>query len=771
MILTPPEIKKIIGCVLLLILANTAVYFNSLKGAFQFDDLPLIQSHWVEDLDAFDRQVRFSSFENRPVVLWTYALNNTLGKNRVFGFHLFNLAVHIGVTLLIFFTISRTQYLTAGKDFSWRNEPLLSASRASGFPLATALLFALHPLNTDSVSYISSRSTLLATFFYLLALYLFTCLFSRKNKIPQFNLRWVLCITILISAYMSIASKLIGATLPFLMGLWYLGFIVSTQKPQFAEKFSQPKWVAGLFLLAGASFAGAYIVTDSWLFIAKDQGLELYGRMPYFLVQIKVIVFYYLKLFLFPFNLNVDSGLPFSTPASDPFIFLAGLVIIGIFFVATRGRNLWVAIGFIWFFITLAPTSSIIPLNDLAVEHRTYLPMTLGLCMVVGLGVLSGPWRCLMLLVLLPMFALGTATRNNDWISEISLWKDSAQKNPKSTRTHNNLGKAYFEKGDLALAAHHLEKSVAIIPHFIDTQYNIKSAENFLKRREKVTDQKSANIFIHSKSIRLLAELVEPHYNLASVYLDQGRLDDAEKEYLKTLALRPGHFSSKIGLSSVYNRQGLYNQATVTLELAIKENLANADHSFALARSNLGELYGKTGKIENAITEWEAALKIDPSLFPAHFNLGTAYMMTGKFELAVNAFKHCLKLNSRYEPALFNLAKVYQKQKKWDESTQQFKNFLEVTGPRPSAYAQIGFNLNRQADWKNAQEFLKNSLSLQPHNFNARISLAETLANLGQMKKARELLQTALKMDPSPAQNEAINKMMVDLTGPQNATP
>ena len=115
---------------------------------------------------------------------------------------------------------------------------------------------------------------------------------------------------------------------------------------------------------------------------------------------------------------------------------------------------------------------------------------------------------------------------------------------------------------------------------------------------------------------------MEPHYNLASVYLDQGRLDDAEKEYLKTLALRPGHFSSKIGLSSVYNRQGLYNQATVTLELAIKENLANADHSFALARSNLGELYGKTGKIENAITEWEAALKIDPSLLPAHFNLG-----------------------------------------------------------------------------------------------------------------------------------------------------
>ena len=156
---------------------------------------------------------------------------------------------------------------------------------------------------------------------------------------------------------------------------------------------------------------------------------------------------------------------------------------------------------------------------------------------------------------------------------------------------------------------------------------------------------------------------------------------------------------------------------------------------------------------------------------PAYFNLGTAYMVNDKFEFAVSAFKHCLKLNSRYEPALFNLAKVYQKQEKWDTSTQQFKSFLEVTGPRPSAYAQIGFNFNRQADWENAQDFLEKSLSLQPNNFNARISLAETLANLGQMKKARELLQTALKMDLSPAQNEAINKMMVNLTGPQNATP
>ncbi|MBT5028541.1 MAG: tetratricopeptide repeat protein [Nitrospina sp.] len=750
MISTPPEIKKFIGCVLLLILASIAVYFNSLKGSFQFDDLPLIESPWVANLQAFDHHIRFSSFENRPVVLWTYALNNSLARGQVFGFHLLNLAIHIGVTLLIFFIIYQTQSLQL------KSRTLAFKERA--FPLATALLFAIHPLNTDSVTYISSRSSLLATFFYLLSLYLFTHLFSRKNNILGFNFRWGLLVLLLISSYMSVASKLIGATLPVLMGIWYLGFIVSPQKPDFIKKISQPKYIVSIILFVGIVLAGAYIVADSWLYIAKDQGLELYGRMPYFLVQTKIIIFYYLKLFLFPFNLNIDSGLPFSSLSSDPFIWMAILCIVGIFYGVLRTGNLWLAVGFIWFLITLAPTSSIIPLNDLAVEHRTYLPMTLGLCMIAGCVVLSRYRLCLILL--LPLFALTTTSRNSDWISEISLWKDSAAKNPHSTRPYNNLGKAYYEKGNLAIASQHLQKSVANIPGFIRAQYNLKNAQSFLQRREIMTGQKFDKNN-PSKSTQVLAELVEPHYNLASVYLDQGRLQDAEKEYLKTLALRPGHLSSQIGLSSVYKQKGWVNQAVSTLERAVQDNLSNTDPRFSLARLNLGELYGKTGKIDKAIIQWQAALKINPSLLPAHFNLGTAYMMTDQLELSVNAFEQCLELNSRYEPALFNLGIVLQKQGRWNASTQEFENFITLMGANPSALAHIGFNFNQQTDWNKAQEFLEKSIALQPNLINARLSLSETFAKLGKIKKAREQLQIALQMNP--AKSEIINSMMRQL--------
>jgi protein O-mannosyl-transferase len=752
----PLKIKSLLGCMTLLILISMLVYFNSLKGSFQFDDIPLIKSHWLVNTNAFFDHPRSAQIGNRPILYWTFALNNQLALHQVFGFHLINLALHIGVTLLIFFTIWRARYLQ--NKCGWI------------FPLTTALLFSLHPLNTDSVSYISSRSSLLATFFYLLTLYIFLNLF-RPEKVIQLPKKMILSLLVLSGIYFSMASKLIGATLPFMLTVWYWGFIGQKKYPNFHKSVMNDRSVAIGFTLITIISCGVLFFGDPWIYLALDQGLELFGRAPYFMVQLKVIVFYYLKLFYFPFNLNVDSGFSFSGPMTDPTIIFSGLIILAILLAVLKFKNIWVIIGAIWFFITLAPTSSFIPLNDLAVEHRMYLPMSLGLSLIAGVGIKTLPAfiRLKLLVVLLALLGATTATRNADWVSELSLWKDSVTKNPLSPRPHNNVGKAYYEKGDLARASYHFEKSVENIPEFVINQYNIQNPVSFLVRRSKILGKGGKSESKSPDSLKIMAELVEPHYNLASVYLDQGRLDEAEKEYLKTQALRPGHFSSNIGLSSIYNQKGLYDQSMSLLERALQENISSSDPGIALARLNLGELYAKTGKIKNAIIEWEAALKVDPSLLPVHFNLGTAYMMTGELDLAENAFKHCLKLNNRYSPALFNLAKFYQMQKKWDESSQQFYIYLEVTGPNPSAYAQIGFNFNRQSDWENAQKFLEKSISLQPDNVDTRIYLAETLGRLGKIEKAREQLQTAL--NPNPVQSAAINKMMLSFTSPENKTP
>ncbi|MBN4079852.1 tetratricopeptide repeat protein [bacterium AH-315-C08] len=734
----PARIQKQLACILLLVLSSTGIYFNSLKGSFQFDDVPLISNQWIEDLDSFNQFVKISSFENRPVLLWTYALNNSLGKNKEFGFHLLNLMLHIGVTLLIFFSVLKTSYFQESfNDTRNKNPGIRNPTRIWIFPFITALIFSLHPLNTDSISYISSRSSVLATFFYLLSLYLFLNLFSpEKKKTPLVNNLFLIPLVVA-TMYLSLASKLIAATLPLLMSFWYFVFIFSRKN---MEALWKRNWAYLLLLLI--SIAALFLSGGSWLYNAKDQGLELYGQLPYLLIQIKVIVFYYLRLFLFPFNLSVDSGMPFSSINEDPFIIFAIVIISGIVAAAIKSRNIWLLAGTAWFFITLAPTSSFMPLNDLAVEHRTYLPMTLGICMAVGWGIsrLCSLWRVGFLSLIIIALSLTTITRNSDWISEISLWEDVARKNPSSSRAHNNLGKAYFEKGDLTRASYHFEKSIANIPKFIEDKFNLKNAEEFLSRKRGAANSNNPNL-------RIAAELVEPHYNLASIYLDQGKLGLAEKEYLKTLSLRPDHSSAKIGLGSVYNKKGLYEKAEKLYRQAIKDKQSQSGSDFfPLAHLNLGEVYGKTGKISLAIAEWEQAIQQGPSLLPAHFNLGTALMMQGEYERAEKYLLKCLELNNKHEPALFNLALVKQKQMHWQDSIDRFNNYMAVTGPKPSSLTQIGFNYLNLKDWTNAQSFFEKSLSILPTDMNTLILLGDAFLAQGHARKAEEKYRIALNL-------------------------
>ncbi|MGK0179214.1 MAG: tetratricopeptide (TPR) repeat protein, partial [Nitrospinales bacterium] len=735
----PVKIQKQLACVLLLVLSSTGIYFNSLKGSFQFDDVPLISNQWIGDLESFNQFVKLSSYENRPVLLWTYALNNSLGKNKEFGFHLFNLMLHIGVTLLIFFSVLKTSSFHRSFNDTCNNNPgTRNPTSIWIFPLITALIFSLHPLNTDSISYISSRSSVLATFFYLFSLYLFLNLFSpKKQKIPLAS-NLILIPLVATTMYLSLASKLIAATLPLLMSFWYFAFIFSKINMELLWKRI---WAYLLFILF--SIAALFLFENFWFYNAKDQGLELYGQLPYLLIQIKVIVFYYLRLFFFPFNLSVDSGMPFTAINGDPFIIFAALIISGIVVAAIKSRNIWLLVGTAWFFITLAPTSSFTPLNDLAVEHRTYLPMTLGVCMAVGWGIsrLCSMWRFGFLSLIILALSLTTITRNSDWISEISLWEDVARKNPSSSRAHNNLGKAYFEKGDLTRASYHFEKSIANIPKFIEDKFNLKNAEEFLSRKKGSANSDNSNL-------RIAADLVEPHYNLASIYLDQGKLVLAEKEYLKTLSLRPHHSSAKIGLGSVYNKKGLYEKAEKLYRQVIEDkNSENNKNYFPLAHLNLGEVYGKTGKISLAIKEWKQAIQQDPSLLPAHFNLGTAFMMQGEFDLAEKYLLKCLEMNNKHEPALFNLALVKQKQMNWQDSIKRFNNYIAVTGPRSSALTQIGINYLSLKDWTNAQSFFEKSLSILPTDMNTLILLGDAFLAKGHVRSAEEKYRVALNLN------------------------
>ncbi|GJL78739.1 MAG: hypothetical protein NPINA01_17280 [Nitrospinaceae bacterium] len=763
-----PSAKIQIRSILILILFSILIYSNSLKGSFHFDDRNLIDREWIADLKAFNKNVRLQEYENRPVLLWTLALNNTLHKNNVFGFHLFNLLLHVCVSTLIFFIAVQTQNIIY-RPVTGTSPPTsgitdrISSTPSLQIPLIASLLFAVHPLNTDSVSYISSRSSVLATFFYLLSVYAFLRVF------PPYANRWRMPVGIgwglltLGGMYLAIASKLIAVTLPALLVLWFLFFICPVRFPQFKTWFISKKTIAvygGVPAILSAAFL---LLKPEVLYAPKDQGLVLFGRVPYLLIETKVVVFYYLKSFFAPVNLNVDIGFPFTTFFTDPKIPLAMLGIGALIYFSWQSRSPWVRVSVLWFFLTLAPTSSLVPLNDLAVEHRMYLPMTLGLCLAAGWTITKIParWRSSFLMTTLVLLASLTISRNLVWTTEVRLWQDAAKKNPFSPRTHNNLGKAYYENGQIDKALFHFKKSNEAIETHLVKQYNLANPEELLKRQTGNQPKKEKD----ASSLKIIANLAEPHYNLASVYLDKGNLEQAESEYQTALRLNPNYFSALLGLGSVYARMEKFQQAVASYRQAIhKRQSATGAKDYPLARLNLGEIYGRTGKFEDAIRELSLAVKHDPSLVLGHYNLGLAYLMTGSLEKAEQTLTTGLALNDRFEPALFNLARVIQAKGEWERSTRQFERFLQVKGADAGAYFQIGWNHQQAGNLDKARESYEKALTIDPEFLHARINLGKIYLESQQNDLARMHLLLAAESKPPEKLMQEISRLLLKLS-------
>ena len=756
------SLQSKVSCLLVLIILPTIVYFNSLQGAFQFDDRNLLNKEWIADLHSFNESVSMKSYQNRPVLLWTFAINNHIDKKDTFGFHLASLTVHILITVLIFIILVRIKNLIPQEYVSHKKEKTKLVDHQSNnvlfLPFITSLIFALHPINTDSVVYISSRSSLLATFFYLLTIYCFTetLLLTRTVKY-----RIISGLLILPGIYLAVASKLIAITLPVIILFLFLVLYVPRYFKNYREYFTTSKmlWVFGC---GGVTLICIAYLMEA-LYLPKDQGFELYGSIPYLLVQSKVIIFYYLSKFIFPFNLNVDIGFPFTELSTDWKILFSVLLISGITLVIIKWGNIWVKLGFAWFLLTIAPTSSIVPLNDLAVEHRMYLPMSLGLCLITGwfISRLKKTTQLYSFIFIVIICGILVGKRNQIWANEISLWSDSAIKNPKSPRVHNNLGKAYYEAGKLKIARSHLEKSVSSIPEYAKTQFNLGNQKSFIERKNLIDETAQDPNVSYSNNISLEVDFAEPHFNLASVYLDLGQLDAAEVQYRASLKLKPDYFSAELGLGSVKNIKQEYDLAVGHFLHSITlMKKATGQQDYALARLNLGEVYGKTQRYNKAIIELNRAIKTDPSMFLAHYNLGTAYMLTKSYDKAELSFKACLKLKQNHEPALYNLARVYQNKKNWINSNEAFKKFIKIKGPNPSVYSQIAWNNLMSGNMGQANTLYEKVLSYEPNHIVALINLGKINYRLGKYKISESYLKRALKQDLSKTQSDDLNKLL-----------
>lgn len=442
-----PETTRLRLAPFLIIFAVVLAYNNSFSGSFVFDDIDGIVRN--PEIRNFPSAILGTS---RPVVNLTFFLNYSADGLRIAGYHLFNIVVHVLASLTLFGIVKRTL----------GSEDLCVKYNRSAETLAfvTALLWGVHPLNTSSVTYIIQRGESLMGLFYLFTLYCVLVGIRSPNSHKWYT-------AAIVSCALGMAGKPVMVTAPLLV-LMYDRFFISRS---FTEAFRRRRRMY-------AGLAATLIIPAGLLSMPHESsssvGLKagLLSPIEYLLTQQGVIV-HYLKLAFWPRSLCLDYAWRSANTIGQvliPCIFVVSLLVLTVW-ASVRRRP----IGFagLWFFVILAPTSSIVPIADCAFEHRMYLPLA-GVIIVTVIalyGVLGKHIRPRILFALACAVAVGlgfmTRLRNEDYRSEETMWRDVVEKRPYNLRARNDLAVALSEAGKVREAMAQYNHVLSLIPENI----------------------------------------------------------------------------------------------------------------------------------------------------------------------------------------------------------------------------------------------------------------------------------------------------------------
>lgn len=539
--------------------AIAVAYANSFAGVFLFDDQFHINSSLASTVigPACLRS-------GRGVVQCTLALDYRRGGLLPVPYHVTNLGIHVAVAVLLYALVRRALELP---------RVAMTPRSASRIALVTAVLWAVHPLTTESVTYIVQRSESLVTLFYLATLYAAL----REGR------AWM-CVAIA-CCFLGMCTKPVMATAP--LAAFLVEATLVSGSVCGALRRRMPLWT-GL------------AATWGWLLVLLDNGRQLVstgaggtgfasaeaGITParYLLTQAGVILSY-LRLAIAPYGLSLDHRrlAAHGVAAIVPMIVVASMVLYGVWaLVKKRVDGLLVTL----FFLVLAPTSSLMPIVDLEVEHRMYLPLAVVVlaCVLLarrltrGLDPRLGSACAVAIGVVLAML---THARNEDYRSPVRMYAHDVQVNEENERAHVNLANALSDEGDPTRAIEHYRRALRINPAFSGASGYL--AALYLQRGERdraretlevalAYDARSADLQFARAAVALLdgdrvmerarlervvvlaPEFAAAHADLGDLDLLEGRRDQAVREYELALRLDPNDTTARAGLQRCNDR-------------------------------------------------------------------------------------------------------------------------------------------------------------------------------------------------------------------------
>jgi len=635
---------------ILLCCLGIIIYSNTFHSSFHFDDAGFIAGDPGIRNPAHLRVI-WNFWPTRFITYLSLAFNWQLSQSNTFGYHLFNLMVHLGGAILSWWLALLTFSTPAIKNQKISHHSDLIA-------LFVGLIFLAHPIQTQAVTYIIQRATSLAALFYLAAL----CLYAKSRlleqvKITPLALGKFYYLGSLVSAVLAMFTKEIAVTLPLAVLLYEFCFL-KTQK-SFNWRQLLP-FLFTLFIIPLTMF-----LTKSVNFIEMRRASEsVPGISPwhYLLIQFQVIVTY-LRLLFLPLKQNLDYDYPIVQTVLNLPTLASLFLLLLLIFTAIRLFSKYRLISFsiFWFFLTLLPESSVIPINDPIYEHRLYLPMFgFSLFLASTLYYFIGDKRLKLTLLLLCIIVAGysilTFTRNFFWKDELTLWNDTVRKSPQKARPYHNRGNAYKDKGEFDRALSDYNKALAIDPDLAISYVN-----RGIIHQNKGNFNQAISDF--NKALALDPDLALAYNSRGVIYKSRGNLNLAFSDYNEAIAKDPN-------LASAYTNRGNLYQIKGNLDLALSDyNKAIAiDPDLSSAYNNRGNIYQEQGDIKKAIADFDKVIAGDPNLASAYLNRAIAYQKIGNLGLALSDCSKAIQINPNYAKAFHNRAVIYLLRKEYTKS-------------------------------------------------------------------------------------------------------
>ena len=630
-----PKIKIFFPACLLIFVSLFSAYHNTLHNPFIWDDESLIvKNPLIKDISLCPKlftndlyyPVSTGSNFYRPLQTLSYMWDYYFWQLDPKGYHLTNILLQGIAAFMVLWLV----YIIFENIF---------------IALGSALLFALSPLNTEAVTYLSGRAELLLGIFLLSSL-----VFFIKDRI-FFSL---------LSFILALLSKELALVFPFAI-LAYVFYFKRERLKQsgYLLKYILPFFIVSFFYLA-LRLSVLHFAT------ARPSTLTHF----HFLVRIAALpkaIFIYLRLSFVPIGLHMSWELTRPITFFGFFIayFILGISIVFCIKILKFHPQRRIASFFVfWSLLFFLPQSGIFPINAFIAEHFIYLS---SISFFIGVSYLLYKYMrksvfIISLVLILIYYGFLTYSRNVEWSDPVVFYKDILKYSPASHQAYNNLGLQYEYRGDYNMAIAQYQQALKIMPDLLEAHANLA---NLYSKLGKFKEAESEYLIV--EKITPAAKLGEVENNIGGLYQMQGLIDKAQARYERALKLDGRLHFTYFNLARIYFEKGDLAAATQEIARSLPEITQSADKDkpylknisdlladkkelpvAPLFYNDLGVLFAKSGFYDAALYAFRRCIETAPGYTDAHFNLALVYLAKERTREAEGELKICLRSNPKH---------------------------------------------------------------------------------------------------------------------------